>query len=127
MGMELKGMNPKSRDGEHLRVQIDGWIRLAEICLQVAPAETPPCKYWGTNDGDGLDGQHSELLAQRLEEALADGSIDAYVADRLVSTESKPGNILVITLELRSDYRRTKDIVPIFIHFLRMCGGFRIW
>jgi hypothetical protein len=112
MGMDLKGMNPKSRDGEHLRVQIDAWIRLAQICLEVAPAESAPCKHWGTNDGDGLDAQQSEQLAQRLEEALADGSVDEYVAARLI--------------EIRADYQRSKNIVLIFIQFLRTCGGFRI-
>ena len=127
MGMDLVGMRPKNASGEYVRFNVWVWPELAALCLTVAPNETAPCKHWTTNDGDGLDDKESELLAQRLEEALADGSIDAYVADRLVSTESKPGNILVITLELRSDYRRTKDIVPIFIHFLRMCGGFRIW
>ena len=111
MGMDLIGMNPKNKEGEYLYFSISRWAPLAALCCVIAPAESARCKHWEFNDGDGLDGRQSELLAQKLEEALADGSIDDCLADP----------------EQDSDYRWVKQYVPLFIHFLRTCGGFRLW
>lgn len=133
MGMDVIGMNPQNEAGEFLRLNISTWRPLAALCCTVAPVETEPCKSWQFNDGDGLDAKQSELLAQKLKEVLADGSIDECLGglksdsdDQCLDDLVSMGDICVVCLKSHPDYRWVKSYVPIFIQFLRACGGFRI-
>jgi hypothetical protein len=134
MGMDLIGMRPKTERGEYLYLSSQRWVALAALCCAVVPTETELCKSWQFNDGDGRHAEECELLAQRLEEALADGSIDECLGGsksdydpQCLEDSMSIDDTCVICLESHPDYRWLKSHVPIFIHFLRVCGGFRIW
>ena len=76
MGMDVYGLNPTAPEGEYFRRNLLGWHPLAALCATFAPEECKPCQHWHYNEGDGLNAQQSARLAQRLEAALGDGSID---------------------------------------------------
>ena len=79
MGMDVFGKNPSAEVGKYFRRSAWGWRRLA-ICIRtLAPAESASCRYWQTNDGDGLNKAKSIRLADRLDELIASGAVAAYV------------------------------------------------
>ena len=61
MGMDVIGKNPKNETGEYFRNNVWGWGPLATYVCQVAPEITAKCKYWQSNDGDGLNGEELDL------------------------------------------------------------------
>jgi hypothetical protein len=79
MGMDIHGLNPTSQEGQYFGANIASWRPLAAFCLTVAPEECKPCGSWITNDGNGLNADQSSRLAQRLEAALVDGSLERCV------------------------------------------------
>jgi hypothetical protein len=138
MGMDLYGINPKDTLGEYAQYNIFRWQPLATVCCAIAPAATAPCQHWYTNDNDGLSGTESEWLADKLEEALQDGSVDECLRQLPESVFERVNVILSITLEPGAnlvtplpgrdyDWRlQCRQDIPDFILFLRACGGFRI-
>jgi hypothetical protein len=66
------------------------------------------------NEGDGLNAEQSARLAQRLETALGDGSIERLLEQ--------------LEREERFNIRDAIDPADVaaFIRFLRTCGGFEI-
>jgi hypothetical protein len=73
MGMAVVGRAPTSERGEHFGNNIHWWHPLAAFCQHVAPEITSGCKYWHTNDGDGLDTNAARELADALAAAIDSG------------------------------------------------------
>jgi hypothetical protein len=69
------------------------WCALADICLAFAPEICSACKLWYTNDGDGLDGLEARNLADVLERALSDGTIDQFIRRKIASAKLLPDEI----------------------------------
>ena len=115
MGMDVMGVDPVSERGAYFRRNIWGWHPLWTAVANIAPdiAQNVPLAH--SNDGDGLDGEDSRRLADRLDEALNNGEADSYV--RVVRAQCR-ANGLPEVLNL-DDLREFRD-------FLRECGGFRI-
>ena len=51
---------------------------MADYCIRVAPDICAPCKYWHSNDGDGLDAAGALALADALETEIDAGRTEAY-------------------------------------------------
>lgn len=82
MGMDVFGKNKDSEVGSYFRRNVWGWRPLAEMVTEMFPDLTAGCKYWQSNDGDGLDAAGSVALAKAINEAIADGRIAKYVRER---------------------------------------------
>lgn len=78
MGMDVFGKNPRSEAGKYFRNNIWWWRPLAEYCVEVAPEICAACKYWQTNDGDGLDDARAMALANELQKEIDSGRAVAY-------------------------------------------------
>jgi hypothetical protein len=111
MGMDVCGFSPTAPQGQYFGRNNLGWRPIAALCLDVAPDVCDSCKYWFSNDGDGLNAAQCAELANRLETALMDGTVDE--CSTLLTGEYKGYPLREWTLE--------------FVSFLRTCGGFRIW
>lgn len=82
MGMDVYGKNAKNETGEYFRRSVWGWRPLAEYITEVHPDIAAGCRYWQTNDGDGLDAGQALRLAVLLDEDLRTGRAVAYVDQR---------------------------------------------
>ena len=78
MGMDVFGKNPKSKEGEYFRNNVWWWRPLAIYCYEVAPDIAARCKYWGSNDGDGLGKEDSIRLAELLQAEIDSGRCRQY-------------------------------------------------
>jgi hypothetical protein len=80
MGMDLTGKKPKNETGEYLRYSVWSWHPLIDYVLAVSPEElTGKCKYWHSNDGDGLNAEDSRRLAGVLTGEIDSGRAKVYV------------------------------------------------
>ncbi len=70
MGMDIHGRNPTGERGEYFRNNVWWWRPLADYCITVAPDICASCKYWHSNDGDGLDAAGAVALADALENEI---------------------------------------------------------
>jgi hypothetical protein len=75
------------------------WREIADYCRLVAPDICNTCKYWYSNDGDGLDAADAIALAKILRARICDHHVDDY-ARKLAAKDAD---------------------------FLENCGGFEIW
>lgn len=75
MGMDVTGTS-----GAYFRNNVWYWHPLADYINHVAPDIAANCKYWHTNDNDGLNGADSRALAKILHEELKSGRTAAYKA-----------------------------------------------
>ena len=82
MSMAVCGNNPSGKTGEYFEAPGLQWLPLVEISQHFAPEVCAACRDWDSDDGDGLDADGARRLALALEQALAAGQIDAYVAER---------------------------------------------
>lgn len=112
MGMDVSGLQPRSKIGECFCNNIWWWHPLARFCEYVAPEEAAKCRYWHSNDSDGLDDETSRALAEKLQEAI-DGPCSKRM-ERAVAKGVEAGPF-------------SCENVQEFINFLRDCGGFEIW
>lgn len=78
MGMDVYGRKPINPAGEYFRNNVWWWRPLADYACSVAPAITASCKYWGSNDGDGLTAAKSRKLAEVLRAEVASGRTREY-------------------------------------------------
>jgi hypothetical protein len=90
MGMDVMGKNPKNETGEYFRNNMWWWPPLAIYVCQVAPEIAAKCKYWQSNDGDGLDGEASMLLADLLQKEIDSGRTERYARLRQSQIEQAP-------------------------------------
>ena len=61
MGMDVCG-----NSGNYFRANIWGWHPLARYCQQVGYFLSEACRYWHTNDGDGLAAYEADLLGRTI-------------------------------------------------------------
>jgi hypothetical protein len=90
MGMDVFGNNPVSEQGEYFRANVWWWSPLADYCCQVAPEISARCRYWHSNDGDGLDARDAVALAEALQRELTIGRTAAYKKIRASKLEMMP-------------------------------------
>ena len=153
MGMDVFGKRPRSEAGEYFCANVWSWKPLAAYCCDVAPEITQACKYWQSNDGDGLDDKGAIALANILEREISSGRTALY--EKAQEAIAKvPCNICAgtgIRLQLvgaisnnggsrcngcqgegyvtptHTHYPFSAENVKAFVTFLRECGGFEIW
>ena len=77
MGMDLYGAS-----GNYFRRSVWGWRPLADYIIDEHPDIASHCQYWHSNDGDGLNEDWSERLADALQQDVTDGAAAAYIAQR---------------------------------------------
>lgn len=82
MGMDVYGTNAKNEVGEYFRRNVWGWRPLWDYCLDQHPEIAGLVKYGHSNDGDGLDGDLSLLLARLLKSDIKTGAASAYIENR---------------------------------------------
>lgn len=87
MGMDVIGRN---NPNAYFRRNVWGWHPLAMLIQDIAPNIAAACRYWHTNDGDGLDEKHSKKLGALLRQELASGAIASYIARRDKTLLSRP-------------------------------------
>ena len=88
MGMDLFGIKPTEKEGEHFRNNVWWWRPLAEF-VQINYSDiADKCKCWQTNDGDGLDEDDAKKLAERIEQDLVVGRVRLYEEARQIALAS---------------------------------------
>ena len=143
MGMDVYGQCPTEQSGEYFRNNIWWWGPLVDYIQLVAPNETRPCEYWGTNDGDGLDEEQSLALADKLQAELDSGRCERYTISRgtcgVATTDDQDimgsAQAAITLLAGEDEAESVKETtwpfsvenVREFTRFLRHCGGFEIW
>jgi len=80
MGMDVMGKQPKNEAGKYFRNNCWWWRPLAAYVQHIAPEITSACKYWQSNDGDGLDAEGAEKLAKEIFTSIEDGRAAAYIS-----------------------------------------------
>ena len=90
MGMDVYGRKPTAPEGEYFRRNVWGWRPLAMLVRKLAPETTRQCKYWYSNDGDGLRAANAKRLAAILDKALASGRVAALIAIRVARLRRMP-------------------------------------
>lgn len=90
MGMDVYGNEPTAEVGEYFRRNVWGWHPLWEMCEDLFPAIAGTVECGHSNDGDGLDAELSAELAKGLTEALADGRVAAWIAQRHAAVAALP-------------------------------------
>jgi hypothetical protein len=78
MGMDVYGQQPTTDEGEYFRNNAWWWRPLAKYVQNVAPEIAAKCKYWHSNDGDGLNSEDSLALADVLQAELDSGRTATY-------------------------------------------------
>lgn len=78
MGMDVFG-----KSGNYFRASIWSWHPLAHYCQTIGHFLSEECKYWHSNDGDGLGAEEAELLGKvllrEIEQGNAQKAVDAYI------------------------------------------------
>lgn len=78
MGMDVIGVNPKSEKGSYFRNNVWWWRPLSGYVQENHPHIAEHCEYWDSNDGDGLDEEHSVMLALALLDDIKEGRVAEY-------------------------------------------------
>lgn len=94
--MDCYGNKPTTEAGKYFRNNVWAWRPLANYVCEVAPEITSKCKYWQSNDGDGLNRHDARLLAAALEKELKEGRTGAYQArykSEIAQMPKEPCNI----------------------------------
>jgi hypothetical protein len=79
MGMDVYGYAPNNEPGKYFGMGALGWYPLADYLCEIAPEITSKCRYWRSNDSDGLNGEDSMLLADLLQKEIDSGRSEKYV------------------------------------------------
>jgi len=149
--MDVYGRKPTGPQGKYFRNSIASWHPLARYCNLIAPDICGACKYWHTNDGDGLDTTGALALADTLEKEINAGWAAAYGAFEIFRRKGKGGDRLheVVLFGAMARVVGTASALPegsldvtfagelyepsdfvenvaAFISFLRESGGFSI-
>lgn len=82
MGMDVYGKNADDARGEYFRANVWWWRPIPEIISMIAPEIYAKCEHWGSNDGDGLDGESAKALADIIDRKIEDGSLQAIIDAR---------------------------------------------
>lgn len=93
MGMDVFGKRPTAEVGEYFRNSVWWWHPLADWLVGQFPMLTRKCRYWHSNDGDGLNARQSLKLAEALQGALQEGRVLRYAQERVATLELLPDEI----------------------------------
>lgn len=118
MGMDVYGNEPTDANGEYFRNNVWWWRPLASYIEETHPEIAAHCESWHTNDGDGLNAEHSKSLAEKLRQDIISGRVSNYKKAKY-------------SHEFHSDkvetwYQFSEENVKEFADFLEHCGGFQI-
>lgn len=87
MGMDAFGKRPTAQVGEYFRNSVWWWHPLADWLVGQFPMLTRKCRYWHSNNGDGLNARQSLKLAEALQGALQEGRVLRYAQERVATLE----------------------------------------
>jgi len=73
MGMDVYGKHPTSEVGKYFRASVWSWRPIANYVRELAPILCARCRYWDTNDGDGLNSSGAAALGRRIQEEIDSG------------------------------------------------------
>ena len=90
MGMDVYGKNPTDKVGEYFRRNVWGWHPLWQYVEVVHPEIAELVEYAHSNDGDGLDSEKSQELANFLRRDLDTGVVTAYLEARAIWLSELP-------------------------------------
>ena len=76
--------------GRYFQTSWWGWRSLAEFICETFPGIASHCRYWQSNDGDGLNAALAVRLADGLDEMIADGSLAGHVEMRRAQVRNLP-------------------------------------
>lgn len=151
MGFDVIGNHPKAEVGKYLRRSVWSWHPLIEYAEAIAPAELmAQCRYWHSNDGDGLNKRDSEKLAEILTEDIESGNAERYCLERNAALGAMEDELCELcagtgkrddaifkgkcngcegTGKVRpwqTHYGLSLESITGFRDFLAACGGFKI-
>jgi hypothetical protein len=133
MGMDVYGRNPAGPEGAYFRASISQWPVLVKIITTLCPQETAGCKYWLTNDGDGLNSTQALALGNAIERKIRSGEVASALRDPVITCKSE-SPIIAAVEELFGaqsvalcDEGVDENYVAKFASFVRASGGFSIW
>ena len=135
MGMDVCGHNPSALEGKYFRANIWQWPLLIKVITTLCPQETSGCKYWETNEGDGLNSAQALVLAEALERKLRSGEVAFALCDPAIISNAKSPVAVSIVAWFRLQGFETphgeaiidEKFVAEFTAFVRASGGFSIW
>jgi hypothetical protein len=96
MGMDVCGRNATGERGRYFRNNVWWWRPLADYCIMVAPDICAACRYWYSNDRDGLDAEGAVALAEALQNEIAAGRTEAYARRYAFHQELMPNEPCII-------------------------------
>jgi hypothetical protein len=145
-GIRHKRLEADNRRSKGFSTRGRWWSPLAEYACEIAPDITGKCRHWHYNEGDGLNAEDSQALADRLQAELDSGRADLYAkifATKQAMAPKEPcgacegtgtnggkfcwrcgGSGYVEPLIAYCGF--DTEFVRKFVRFLRGCGGFSI-
>lgn len=82
MGMDVYGREPVSETGEYYRSNMWWWAPLADYIIDMCADIAVRCEGWHLNDGDGLNADDADKLADLLDAQIVAGTAARYIAQR---------------------------------------------
>ena len=76
--------------GRYLQSSWWSWSSLAEFICETFPGIASHCRYWQSNDGDGLNAALAVRLAGGLDKMIADGSLADLIEMRRAQVRNLP-------------------------------------
>ncbi|WP_024506580.1 hypothetical protein [Bradyrhizobium sp. ARR65] len=117
------------------------WVTLADYSHHVAPSIAAACRYWYSNDEDGLDADQARQLGAELQRSVDNCVVDAYAREYFAYLR-KENNLPDFPQYDESDVFLPRKLttheqervfvnefvaeVQRFIEFLLACDGFAI-
>jgi hypothetical protein len=126
------GHKPITEEGKYFRNNVWSWGPLAAYIQTVAPDVAGKCRYWHSNDGNGLDAAHALELAARLQAEIDSGRCERFAThtyarihkDRAFQVQNVRNFDQALNL-LPHPHFQVQNVRN-FVTFLRGCGGFSI-
>ena len=95
MGVDLAGIHPSSEVGEAYYSNWWLWHPIvcfvAENCPHILRGDDVPG--WDVNEGNGLDAERAIELADALDKAIADGTVERYVKEHAAYLAGLPDEV----------------------------------
>lgn len=133
MGMDVYGLQPRSRVGEYFRASIWEWPTVLEAISATGVLPQERVDALSFNDGARVSAEEAERLADALAGLMEVDPVPArpvesishlvQLADQVLYQlvrEMPKGEVIVS----KSD---DETLLKRFIEFLRNCGGFEVW
>jgi hypothetical protein len=129
MGMDVLGLKPRSEKGKTIYGNNAWWREIADYCRLVAADGCSACKYWYSNDGDGLNDAGALALAKILRARITDHHTEDYARELAAKdkgvkefTDLNTAIDHLINSEAEASLNFLKKIAA-FADFLEDCGG----